>query len=260
MEYEVRFYYPSEAIDDILQKIRKNFATNGKFALKELPRCFEKTTQFDHPCAAHSFYSKEIDGRFRIRMTREEPKPISAEPESINNKAKFTTSGPKPAPSGPKPAPSESNPTTNKPNPTNTCLLSWKRRLPDTKTGAINKEEEVELSIQPEEYENLMFIVQNVLKMKPVESYERYRTRFVNDEVEIAVDEYPFGVALEIENKSRTGSPEKIVKKWVEKLGLDIKKAYRLSWDDKYAELCQAQGVKKYKHVKFGLPMPQIDN
>ena len=33
-----------------------------------------------------------------------------------------------------------------------------------------------------------MFIIENVLKMKDVESYERYRTTFVNDEIEIAVD------------------------------------------------------------------------
>ena len=66
-----------------------------------------------------------------------------------------------------------------------------------------------------------MFIINNnVLKMKSVESYERYRTIFVNDEIETAVDEYPFGIALEIENKS--SNPEEVVKKWVEIIGLDI--------------------------------------
>ena len=34
-----------------------------------------------------------------------------------------------------------------------------------------------------------------------VESYERYRTVFENEDVEISVDEYPFGICLEIENK-----------------------------------------------------------
>ncbi len=65
----------------------------------------------------------------------------------------------------------------------------------------INKEE-VELNIKPEEYENLMSIINNVIKMKKVESYERYRTTFINDDIEISVYEYPFGIALEIENKS----------------------------------------------------------
>ena len=50
--------------------------------------------------------------------------------------------------------------------------------------------------------------------MNPIESYERYRTTFINDDVEISVDEYPFGVALEIENKSSDKDPELIVKKW----------------------------------------------
>jgi hypothetical protein len=30
---------------------------------------------------------------------------------------------------------------------------------------------------------------------------QRYRTIFKNEEIEIAVDRYPFGIALEIENK-----------------------------------------------------------
>lgn len=103
-----------------------------------------------------------------------------------------------------------------------------------------------------------MFIINNVLKMRNVESYERYRTVFINDEVEIAVDEYPFGIALEIENKSNSNNPEEVVKKWVKKIGLDINKSYRLSWNDKYRELCNAQDIKQYNHVTFDLPMSQV--
>ena len=53
-----------------------------------------------------------------------------------------------------------------------------------------------------------MFIINNVLKKKSIESYERYRTIFTNEDVEISVDEYPFGIALEIENKSNDKDPE----------------------------------------------------
>ena len=56
--------------------------------------------------------------------------------------------------------------------------------------------------IDLEDIENFMFIVNNVMHFTVVESYERYRTVFENDEVEISVDEYPFGVCVEIENKS----------------------------------------------------------
>ena len=103
-----------------------------------------------------------------------------------------------------------------------------------------------------------MFIINNVLKMKCVESYERYRTTIYNDEIEIALDEYPFGLALEIENKSKDKNPQQTVEKWTKELGLDINKAYRLSWDDKYTELCKEQNIEHYNHVTFDSPMPQV--
>lgn len=209
MEYEVRYYFPTEKLNSIIEKLK-----NVK-GLKMGKRSYEKTSQFDHPNSEMSFYSKEVDGRFRIRITKND------------EVAK--------------------------------CKISWKRRIPDTKTTDVNKEEEVELSIKYEEYDNLMFLINNVLKMKDVESYERYRTIFTNEEVEISVDEYPFGIALEVENKSNSKDPREVVKKWVEILELDINKAYRLSWDDKYSELCKKQNVKQYSHVTFDLPMPKVE-
>ncbi len=208
MEYEVRYYFSTEKLNDIISKLKN---------IKELQmneRSYEKTIQFDHSDENNSFYSKKIDGRFRVRVTKNDS----------NSK----------------------------------CKLSWKRRIRSTLSTDVNKEEEVELTIKSDEYENLMFIINNVLKMKSIESYERYRTIFTNKDVEISVDEYPFGVALEIENKSNDKDPEVIVKKWVELLGLNIKDAYRLSWDDKYTELCKEQGIQHYNHVTFNLPMPKV--
>lgn len=210
MEYEVRYYFSTEKLNDIISKLKN---------IKELQmneRSYEKTTQFDHPDEKNSFYSKEIDGRFRVRVTK-----------------------------------SDSN---------SKCKLSWKRRIKSTLSTDVNKEEEVELTIKSYEYENLMFIINNVLKMKSIESYERYRTIFTNEDVEISVDEYPFEVALEIENKSNDKDPEVVVKKWTELLGLNIKDAYRLSWDDKYTELCKEQGIEHYNHVTFDLPMPKVEH
>lgn len=208
MEYEVRYYYSTEKLESIIKKLKN---------IKELnvgSRCYEKTSQFDHPNSEMSFYSKEIDGRFRIRITKSD---------------KIAK-----------------------------CKITWKRRIPTTQITDVNQEEEVELSIKYDEYDNLMFLINNVLKMKNVESYERYRTTFTNDEIEISVDEYPFGIALEIENKSNNTDPQKVVRKWTEILGLDIDKAYRLSWDDKYSELCKSQNIKQYNHVTFDKPMPKI--
>ncbi len=208
MEYEVRYYFNTNRLDEIITKLSTIDGLNmlGKF--------YEKTSQFDHPSKDLSFYSKEIDGRFRIRITKSD----------VDSK----------------------------------CKISWKRRIPTTTATDVNKEEEVELTIKYEEYDNLMFIINNVLKMKDIESYERYRTIFANDEIEIVVDEYPFGIALEIENKSLSSNPEEIVKKWVNILELDIAKSYRLSWDDKYGELCRQQNIKQYDHVTFDLPMPEV--
>ena len=208
MEYEVRFYFAKEKLGTLIEKIK---SLEG---LSMQERCYEKISQFDHPCSEMSFYDKKVDGRFRVRITKN------------NNISK--------------------------------CKLSWKRRLVSTTENDVNKEEEVEISINYSEYENLMYIIENVLKMKSIESYERYRTIFTNNEVEIAVDEYPFGIAVEIENKSESSEPQEIVRKWVEKLGMDIKKAYRLSWDDKYSELCKEQKIEKYNHVTFDLPMPKV--
>lgn len=98
------------------------------------------------------------------------------------------------------------------------------------------KKEEKEVYI--DNYDNFIYIVENVMHLKLIESYERYRNVFEN---EILIDEYPFGLALEIESKN---DREETGLKWVKKLNLNINESYRLSWDDKYRELCIKQNIK----------------
>jgi hypothetical protein len=208
MEYEVRFYYPSSEVNNLLDKLSE---------LKELekkPRTYEKTVQYNHSDSKYDFYSKEIDGRFRLRLSKniEESK----------------------------------------------CKLSWKRRLPNTTENLVNKEEEKEVRISYEDVDNFIFIIENVMHFKVVDSYERYRIIFTNEDVEISIDEYPFGIALEIENKSSTKNPEEVVMNYVSKLKLNIKDSYRLSWDDKYVELCKEQNKEIYNEVTFDKDMPSI--
>lgn len=208
MEYEVRFYYPSSEVNNLLDKLSE---------LKELekkPRTYEKTVQYNHSDPRYDFYSKEIDGRFRLRLSKniEESK----------------------------------------------CKLSWKRRLPNTTENLVNKEEEKEVRISYDDVDNFIFIIENVMHFKVVDSYERYRTIFTNEDVEISIDEYPFGIALEIENKSSTKNPEEVVMNYASKLKLNIKDSYRLSWDDKYVELCKEQNKKIYNEVTFDKDMPSI--
>ena len=59
------------------------------------------------------------------------------------------------------------------------------------------------MNFQFEEFDKLVFLLENVIKMKNIESYERYRNVFHNEDIEIVVDKYPFGIALEIENKKQ---------------------------------------------------------
>ena len=208
MEYEVRFYYGENEIKDIISRL------DSISELEQYPETYEKTIQYNHSDNRYNFYSKEIDGRFRYRVS------------SNNNGSK--------------------------------TKLSWKRRLNDTTNTDVNKEEEVEVNIDYNDMDNFLYIVENVLHMNVVESYERYRTVYKNSEVEISIDKYPFGYALEIESINSDESSEEIVSNWCKKIGLDIKKSYRLSWDDKYEELCEEQNVVKYNEVTFDKDMPKI--
>ena len=210
MEYEVRFYYSKTELEKIINK------------LKDIPelhsnlRIYEKTIQYNHISPEYDFYNKEVDGRFRLRISKND----------LNNK----------------------------------CKLSWKQRLKNTTEDKVNVEIEKEVRINANDIDNFIYIIENVMHFTVVESYERYRTIFENNDIEIAIDEYPFGLCIEIENKSIDKIPSEVVKYWTNLLGLDINKAYRLSWDDKYEELCHEQNIDCYKEVTFDKVMPIIDN
>ena len=140
------------------------------------------------------------------------------------------------------------------------CMITWKRRLKDNVKELIHNEEEIEVSINPDEYDNLCLLLNNVLHLELVESYERYRSIFSNEDIEIVVDEYPFGLCIELENKSKTKDAESVLKYWIDKLKFDINDAYRLSWDDKYEELCREQNKNIEKSVSFDKDMPKVLN
>ena len=143
---------------------------------------------------------------------------------------------------------------------TSKCMITWKKRLKDNDKELVHKEEEVEVSINPDEYDNLCFLLTNVLHLNLVESYERYRSVFSNTDVEIVVDEYPFGLCIEIENKSKEKDANKVIEEWINKLKLNINDAYRLSWDDKYTSLCREQNKNIENIVRFDKDMPKVTN
>ena len=208
MEVEVRFFYSIDSKDKIIKLLnrQKELDYKGRF--------YECTDQYNHPMKKYDFYSKEIDGRFRVRKT------------IGDNISK--------------------------------CMITWKKR--NHSNELIHKEEEIEVSINPEEYDNLCLLLEKILHLTMVESYERYRSVFSNKDIEIVVDEYPFGLCVELENKSKNKNPEEVIKEWLDILGLDINEAYTLSWDDKYAELCKEQNKKIERIVRFDKDMPQANN
>ena len=210
METEVRFYYSTNSKDKIIDYL-KSFKE-----LNYIGRFYECTDQYNHPMKEFDFYSKNIDGRFRVRKT------IG---ENISK-----------------------------------CMITWKRRLKDNVNELIHKEEEIEVSINSDEYDNLCLLLTNVLHLDLIESYERYRSIFSNDDIEIVVDEYPFGICIELENKSKTKDAEEVIKSYLDRLKLNINDAYKLSWDDKYAELCKEQNKIIESIVSFNKEMPKISN
>ena len=215
MEEEIRFYFKEKEYENLLNKMKNIGNIKG---LKYEGCYLELTVQYDHPEEKSTFYSKEIDGRFRLRS--------SINIETNEEKSK----------------------------------ISWKRRLPDNKNQDINIEEEIEVELKEGQLENLQILLEKIVRMKRVESYQRYRNVFCNDEVEIVVDKYPFGIALEIENKSKIKNGEEIIIKWLNILKLNIQEAFKLSWDDKYTSLCKEQGIEPVKDVIFddNITMPKV--
>lgn len=74
------------------------------------------------------------------------------------------------------------------------------------------------------------------------------------------MDVYPFALAIEIENKSLDKDPKTVILYYLQKLGLSLEDSYKLSWDDKYEELCVEQNIEKYNIVEFGKKMPTYLN
>ena len=210
MEYEVRFYYSKSEYEKIVNLLK------GIPELHSNTKLYEYTVQYNHVSPEYDFYTKKVDGRFRLRISRNE----------LNSK----------------------------------CKLSWKQRTKDTTKGKVNAEIEKEVRINPDDIDNFIYIIENVMHFKIVESYERYRTIFENNDIKIAVDEYPFGVCIEVENKSIDKDPEEVVKYWTKEIGLNIDESYRLSWDDKYEELCHEQKIDVCREVAFDAKMPQVKN
>lgn len=128
--------------------------------------------------------------------------------------------------------------------------FSYKRRI--KADGGIKQEEEIETAFVADI--NLFFQILNKMGYQITTSYERYRETYKINDIKITLDEFPFGFILEIEG-------EKIgIKEICSSLRLDMLKAYPLSCDDVYVELCQKNNIKPKDHIFFNdLEMPKIE-
>lgn len=93
----------------------------------------EITTMYDNPNPELTFYSKEIDGRLRLRYSKKSDSSVFGQTLSNIDESQ--------------------------------CLVTWKRRIADNSGGSIRREEEVEYMVDAGEFESVKAIFEDVLKL-----------------------------------------------------------------------------------------------
>ncbi len=219
IEKEARYYFSYNNSNNIADKLAKQYKYTHSY--------HEITTMYDNPNPKMTFYSKDIDGRLRLRYS---------------NTTSVTEFGP---------APSRFFDGSQ-------CLVTWKRRIPEGRAGAVITEEEIEYSVSAEEFESVKSIFEDVLQCKRVSSYERTRSFLSAGSIQITYDKFPFGIMVEFE--LRNSSDEQILLKEITRMGLNHKDASNLSCDDMYNKLCSEQMVKPLSDISFDdQTMPKIN-
>ena len=64
MEHEVRFYYSKTELEKIIERLKNIPKLHSNL------RLYEKTIMYNHVDENYDFYTKEIDGRFRLRISK----------------------------------------------------------------------------------------------------------------------------------------------------------------------------------------------
>ncbi|MDO8610571.1 MAG: nucleoside monophosphate kinase [bacterium] len=130
--------------------------------------------------------------------------------------------------------------------------FTYKKRLGIEK--GIKKETELNYNFTSDQpSENLLSIFQ-IIGLTERDSYERRRKTFSNKDVQLTVDEFPFGYIAEIE-----GEEEKVLE-YEKLLNMGNFTQYGASCDDVYMELCQKKGVEPKHHILFSdRDMPKLE-
>lgn len=91
-------------------------------------------------------------------------------------------------------------------------------------------------------------IMEKILKMMEftkTTSYERYRSYFHKNDIEVMIDEFPYGVFIEIEGS------ERVIIGVSNDLGFNIKDNLTDSCDTIYTKRCIEKGIEPSKHILF---------
>ncbi|MEW6408400.1 MAG: hypothetical protein AB1465_06975 [Patescibacteria group bacterium] len=192
-----------------------------KTVLKQLNykgRYYEITIMYDNPNPKYTFYTASVDGRLRLRAA----------------------------------TPTDKNATDGY------GFVSWKQRIPSLKNELIKHENEIEFNFHPAELSAVQTIIEDVLHCPRISSYERYRNHYENGDIHITLDEFPFGLVLELEVKKNSEDIEQQLTKILLQLNLNSNNASHLSCDDMYRELCLKENKNPKSDILFNDPdMPR---
>jgi adenylate cyclase class IV len=137
-------------------------------------------------------------------------------------------------------------------------LVSWKQRIPKYSKELIRKEKEVEFTFDIKDIDNVKNIIENILRCPLVSSYERRRHYYSTSNFSITLDEFPFGLMLEIEFKKNNINNTDI-NDLLKLFNLRIEDASFLSCDDMYKNLCLKNNKKNKPDILFSdKDMPRL--
>lgn len=217
VEKEIRYYFSDSRLNEVATLLTK---------LGDYTHSYhEITTMYDNPNPALTFYSKEIDGRLRLRYSKKVDSSIFGQASSDVDVSQ--------------------------------CLVTWKRRIADNSGESIRREEEIEYMVDAGGFESVKAIFEDVLKCKRVSSYERIRNFIIANSVQVTCDQFPYGLMVEFELKG--GTDEQPLVDIIEKAGLNLSDASNLSCDDMYFQLCEEQGIAILPDISFAdTTMPKM--
>lgn len=131
--------------------------------------------------------------------------------------------------------------------------FTYKKRL-GIENG-IKKETELNYFFTSEQSSENLLSIFKITGLVERDSYERRRKTFSNNEIQLTIDEFPFGYIVELE-----GDEEKVLI-YEKVLNMENCVQYGASCDDVYIEICNKKGVIPKKHILFeDIEMPKLED